>query len=116
MKPLTRLLFVLIIASLLLSACAISARNALIGKWKSTDASATSYEFTTDGRLRMKAQGATQELDFRFLNDTQIELLAPSSTGQNTLIPFAIAGDKLTLTVPGSTAGQTQEIVLQREK
>jgi hypothetical protein len=117
MKPLSRLLFVFIITSLLLSACAIGARNALIGKWTSAQDSAT-YEFTTDGRLRMSnpAQGGTQELNFRFLNDTTIEILAPGSAGQNSTIPFSIAGDKLTLNLPGSAAAQTQAMILQRSK
>lgn len=117
MKPLTRLLFVFIIASLLLSACAIGARNALIGKWSSAEDGAT-YEFTADGRLRMAnpAQGGTQELNFRFVDDTKIAIIAPGAAGQDSTIPFTIVGDKLTLNLPGSAPGQTQAMVMQRLK
>lgn len=116
MKFPPRLLLGLVIAALLLSACAVTARNALIGKWDNTTQGVT-LEFTMDGHMRQTGQGVTQELGYQFLDDNTITLLAPASAGQAQKIAFHVAGDKLTLDLGADqTTGQTQLVDFQRVK
>ena len=102
-------------AALLLSACAVTARNALIGKWDNPTQGVT-LEFTMDGHMRQTGQGVTQELGFQFLNDNTITLIAPAAAGEPQKIAFRVAGDTLTLDLGADQSGQAQSIELKRVK
>ena len=116
MKRLLRSLLALLIFSLLISACAVTARNALIGKWNN-EAQGVTLEFTMDGHMRQSSQGVTQELGYQFLNDNSIQLLVSSAAGAEQAIPFTISGDTLTLDLgKNATTGQPQTLELQRVK
>jgi hypothetical protein len=116
MKRFPRFLFVMVIFSLLFTACSVASRNALIGKWGNQDQALT-LEFTMDGRLRQTSQGVTQELNFQFLDDHTIELKVPGATGAPQPIPFTISGDTLTLHLgQDATSGQPQTLDFQRVK
>jgi len=116
MKRFSRFLLALVIFSLLITACAVVSRNALIGKWGNQEQSLT-LEFTMDGRLRQTQQGVTQELGFQFLDDQSIELKVPGATGAPQPILFTIAGDTLTLNLgQDPTSGQVQTLDFQRVK
>jgi hypothetical protein len=110
MKSTTRLLLVVLALSLLLSACAVVARNALIGKW-SEGQSGFVMEFTNDGHLRLTSQGMTIEVTYQFLSDSEIQLQGAQALGLSeatTNVPFKIEGETLTLTI------QEQPTVLTR--
>jgi hypothetical protein len=99
-----------------LSACAVTARNAIIGKWSNAQ-QAVVLEFTYDGRLRQASQGATQELNFKFTDDSTIEILTGASAGAPQPIKFSIAGDILTLNLgTDPSTGQSQAIDFERVK
>ena len=116
MKRIPRFLLAMVIFSLLITACAVVSRNALIGKWSSQEQGLT-LEFTLDGRLRQTTQGVTQELGYQFLDDSSIELKVPGSTGAPQPIPFTIEGDTLTLKLGAdATSGQSQTLALLRIK
>ena len=116
MKRFPRFLLALVIFSLLITACAVVSRNALIGKWNNQEQALT-LEFTMDGRLRQTSQGVTQELGFQFLDDNNIELKVPGATDVPQPIPFTIAGDTLTLHLgQDATSGQPQTLEFQRVK
>ena len=116
MKRFPRFLLAMVIFSLLITACAVVSRNALIGKWNNQEQGMT-LEFTLDGRLRQTAQGVTQELGYQFLDDSSIELKVPGANGAPQPIPFTIVGDTLTLQLGGdATSGQAQTLELLRVK
>ena len=116
MKFPPRLLLGLVIAALLISACAVTSRNALIGKWEDSTQGVT-MEFTMDGHLRQLNQGVTVEFRYQFLNDTTISVLQPESAGGLKTLAFQIAGDNLTLKDPvADQSGQAQPIIYQRVK
>lgn len=112
MKLTTRLMLVFGLAALLISACGVVGRNALIGKWVESK-SGMSLEFTTDGRMRQlnPTQGVTTEIPYQFLNDTSFVLkTAAASGGQDANVDFTISGDVLTLNLSG------QQVKLARSK
>ena len=115
MKFPPRLLLGWIIAALLLSACAVTARNALIGKWDNAT-QGTTLEFTMDGHMRQTSQGVTQELGYQFLDDNTITLIVPATAGEPQKIAFRVAGDKLSLDLGADQSGQKQLIEFQRVK
>jgi hypothetical protein len=115
MKTSLRLFTLAVIAALLLSACAVTSRNALLGKWSNTTQDLT-LEFTMDGHLRNTSQGVTQELGFQFLDNSTIALIAPNVAGNPQPIPFTIDGDKLTLNLGSDASGQPQALDFQRVK
>ena len=116
MKRLPRFLLAMVIFSLLFSACSVTSRNALIGKWSNQEQAVT-LEFTMDGHFRQTSQGVTQELGFQFLNDNSIELKVPGATAAAQPIPFSIAGNTLTLHLGAdATSGQPQTLDFQRVK
>jgi hypothetical protein len=113
MKQTTRLLLVLIVAALFLSACGVAGRNALIGKWADAT-SGTQLEFTTDGRMRQTntAQPGTSEINYQFVNDNTVLLKIGGASGQqDQSIAFAVDSDQLTLDL-----GEGQQLVLKRVK
>jgi hypothetical protein len=113
MKFSPRLLLGLVMAALLLSACAVTARNALIGKWEDPTQGIT-LEFTMDGHMRQT--GVAQEVRFQFLDDNTITLIAPAATGEPQKIAFLVTGDTLTLDLGADQSGQAQSIELKRVK
>jgi hypothetical protein len=116
MKRTSRLLLASVLVMLFLSACAVTARNAIIGKWTNPGQGVV-LEFTMDGRLRQAAQGATQELNFKFTDDSTIEILSPANAGAPQPIQFSIAGDVLTLNLGADpSTGQSQSLEFQRVK
>jgi hypothetical protein len=115
MKIPTRLLILLVVSALLLSACAVASRNALLGKWDNTTQDLT-IEFTMDGHMRQTSQGVTQELGFQFVNDHTITLQTPTTGAAPQPIPFTISGDKLSLDLGLDQSGQTQKIEFLRAK
>jgi hypothetical protein len=117
MKPTPRLLLACVLVLILLSACAVTARNAILGKWSNTQQGVV-LEFTMDGRLRQASQGVTQELGYKFIDDTSIEINAASSSGAAPQpIKFSVAGDTLTLDLGvDATTGQSQSLQLERVK
>ncbi len=115
MKSPFRLLILLVAAALLLSACAVTSRNALLGKWSNSTQDLV-VEFTMDGHMRQTSQGVTQEIGFQFVNDNTIVLNAPSSAGAPQPIPFTVSGDKLTLNLGADQSGQAQKIEFTRVK
>ena len=109
MKLAYRLVLLLVLAAVVLSACGVAGRNALLGKWKSNDPTQdVSMEFTMDGRMRIGSQGAIQEYVYQFVDDTTIALKA--SQGEQK-ISFTVAGDKMTLDV-----GQGEKLDFDRVK
>jgi outer membrane biogenesis lipoprotein LolB len=108
MKRTASLLIALVLASILLSACAVTARNALLGKWSQTTSDSTGapvdviFDFTLDGRLRVTAPGQTIEYRYQFQNDTSILLKALGSSGEDVPAAFTIQGTLLTLDLGGS--------------
>ena len=110
-----RLLILLVVAALLLSACAVTSRNALLGKWSNSTQDLV-VEFTMDGHMRQTSQGATQEVGYQFVNDNTIQLIVPSAAGTPQPIPFKINGDKLTLDLGLDQTGQAATIEFQRVK
>lgn len=113
MKRTTRLMLVVVVAALLISACGVVGRNALVGKWVESQ-SGMSLEFTTDGRMRQydTTQGATTEIPYQFLNDSSFVLkTGAASGGQEQSIAFAVNNDKLTLDVGGG-----QQLTMARVK
>jgi hypothetical protein len=112
MKLTTRLMLVFVAAALLISACGVAGRNALIGKWVDAT-SGMALEFTTDGRMRQvnPSQGVTTEIPYQFLNDTTFVLKPASASGsQDANVGFTISGDQLTLDLSG------QQVKLARVK
>jgi hypothetical protein len=114
MKHSIRILLALVITALLISACGVASRNALIGKWENTT-QGLALEFTMDGRMRQTSQGVTQELGFQFKDDHTIALDATATGAANT-IPFTISGDKLTLNIGADQSGKAQALDFQRVK
>lgn len=112
MKLTTRLMLVFVVVALLISACGVAGRNALIGKWAETT-SGMVLEFTTDGRMRQSdpSQGVTTEIPYQFLNDTSFVLkTGAASGGQDSNVGFTISGDQLILDLG------TQQVKLARVK
>jgi hypothetical protein len=116
MKRTSRLLLASVLVILILSACAVTARNAIIGKWSNIQQGVV-LEFTIDGRLRQAAQGAVQELNYKFTDDSTIEILSSPTAGTPQPIKFSIAGDILTLNVVADpSTGQSQALEFERVK
>jgi hypothetical protein len=116
MKRTPRLLLAFVLVMVLLSACAVTARNALIGKWTNPQ-NGMVLEFTMDGRMRQASQGVTQELNYQFTDDTTIELKTSGSSGAPQPIKFSVAGDVLTLDLgTDPSTGQKQALDFQRVK
>ena len=112
MKLTISLMLVFVVTALLISACGVAGRNALIGKWADSGSGA-SFEFTTDGRMRIvdPNQGVTTEVSYQFLNDTTFVMkTGAASGGADPQYSFAINGDQLTLDAPG------QQVILARQK
>jgi hypothetical protein len=102
MKTTSRLLIAFLALSLLLSACVVGGRNALIGKW-SEASSGTVMEFTADGKLRFFQQNATIEIPFQFLDDHTIIIKAsPVTSTEDTNAPFKVSGDTLSMELGGA--------------
>ena len=97
MKYFPRLLVMMVVVALLLSACAVASRNALIGKWSATSSNMT-MNFTIGGVVEFSSQGATVEIPYQFLTDNSIVLKAsPFTSTEDTNVTFTINGDNLTL-------------------
>lgn len=108
MKRSALLLIALVLASALLSACAVTARNALLGKWSQSQVDTTTgatvdtvFDFTMDGRMRIIAPNQITEIRYQFVNDHTIALKGVGSSGEDISTPFTISGNKLTLDVSG---------------
>jgi hypothetical protein len=115
MKRTPRLLLAVVLVMVLLSACAVTARNAIIGKWNNPQQGAV-LEFTMDGRMRQTSQGVTQEINFQFVDDATIELKS-AGAGAAQPIKFSVAGDVLTLNLGADpSTGQSQALEFQRVK
>jgi hypothetical protein len=109
MKLPSRFLIVLVLAAVLLSACAVTGRTALIGKWTTETASGQPtvlLEYTTNGKFRQESSGIVQEVNYQFVDDNTVDLLLPDSQGGNTQLKFEVQGDKLTLTSIDPTTNQ----------
>ncbi len=115
MKSPFRLLILLVVSAMLLSACAVVSRNALLGKWSNSTQDLV-VEFTMDGHMRQTSSGVTQEVGYQFVNDNTIMLNVPSSAGSPQPIPFTISGDQLTLNLGTDQSGQAQKIEFARVK
>jgi hypothetical protein len=116
MKRSPRLLLAFMLVLVLLSACAVTSRNAIIGKW-GNEQQGVVLEFTMDGRLRQTAQGSTSEMNFQFVDDSSITFLTAGSTaGQQPAIKFTVNGDTLTLKVDDPSTGQSSPFDFTRIK
>ena len=100
-----RLLFIVILLSLALSACGV-ARAALIGKWQDAETGMV-LDFKQDGKLRYGSPGMTIEVNYQFMDDSTI-ILKGSDGQEDTQMVWKVEGDKLTL-VP--TDGSVAEFV-----
>ncbi len=103
MKLTFRLLIMLVLAAVLLSACSVGGRNALIGRWlpeKSAEGQAPAIqEYTTNGKYRQDVNsGLVLEATYQFEDDSVYVLIMPEGLGIATRVKFEVTGDKLTLT------------------
>ena len=111
MKLPTRLLIVFVLAAVLLSACSVGGRNALLGKWTPEKVvqgqPALIQEYTIGGKYRWEiASGVLAEATYQFEDDSTYVLKLPEGTGMATRLKFVVEGDKLTLTPLDLQAGQ----------
>lgn len=103
MKLSSRLVIVLVLAAVLLSACSVGGRNALIGKWlpeKTADGQVPAVqEYTASGKYRQDVnEGLVLEANYQFEDDSTYVLKVPEGLGIAVRLRFSVVGDKLTLT------------------
>jgi hypothetical protein len=103
MKLPIRLLILIVLAAVLLSACSVGGRFALVGKWvpeKVTAGQPTAVmEYTAAGKFHQEVDsGLLWEANYQFLDDSTYTLLMPQSQGGPVFFKFQVQGDKLTLT------------------
>jgi len=103
MKMPSRLLIVFVLAAVLLSACSVGGRSALIGKWTPETVAqgqpAAIQEYTAGGKFRQEVNsGLFLEATYQFVDDSSYILIIPEGLGIATHLKFSVQGDKLILT------------------
>jgi hypothetical protein len=101
MKLSTRFVIVFMLTAVLLSACIVGGRNALIGKWTPEKATAgqpvVTLEYTAGGKFRQETDGIVTELTYQFLSDSTVRIIVPESQGGSSNMDFKVTGDRLDL-------------------
>ena len=98
MKKLSKLLLVLLILSLFLTAC--SSKNALVGRWELVRGDGTYYFFAAD-RVEFFSDGSVREYDYNELGQWKVEskdvLRVVCEDGTIRYFDYSINGSTLTI-------------------
>lgn len=93
----TRLICVLIVAIVLLTAC--GTKSAIKGNWQQAN-SGEIIEFADEGVLRVTNLGITVTGSYEFTDNDTVQIIVPTFLGNSTLTyDVSISGDTLTLTL-----------------
>jgi hypothetical protein len=116
--------FVCLAAGLALSSCSKKPQQAIVGKWNAQENNSV-VEFRTDGTVTTSDKDKTSSANYRFLNDTNLEIEMGAAVNTNKIVvrlscALAIHGDaaELTLNLPGQgdRPPQTKVMHLSRIK